>query len=654
VKKSSAKISTLVAVSGGLAALPAGALELGDVQVNSSLGQPLRASIAYALAPNEELVSSCVSLQAGLPQNGMPAITSARLSVTDGVIAITGSSPIRDPLVSMRINVRCPYTANLSREYMLFIDPAPVSQPAVAKQATAGSEVQPQSAAASTESVVIRSGGSNAVPAARSQRLAPASIAAGTRHRVQPGESLSEIAQAIPGRPVGLWEAVAAIFDANPDAFIDDDPNKLKAGSWLLIPDFGAIATPGVAAENVFDAGDDSIAQDDAASLTTDTSVATAYEPEFVPAATVADNGDSLANEPLVADPAGNSANPYITADDFIEPTQVGIPDTALESPRASSTAPNVAAANVRPAEAPVRSSNRSSNWLVWLVGGGVALFGALLLFGRLLRERYASSPIGAVAMPERRRERTDVRRIEEASAIEVEFEELRSAQENTVLDADLIIGTGLKQNSDIAVAQDFGYGVPAALDLELPEEMSSGVDSSAATDIIPPINLEMDSILESEVLPDVDDDYDMSVIVDATQVPRPEDVTQKDLEAVPLHTSDERLISDDYTLSHEVDYKVLEQDYEDEFTATQALNNEITRAAAELAARMDEEFGSTEDTAEISRASVTALDITAQLPANNDDISDLDDTGINESITVDMHADEVTVEMPARKGRSA
>jgi len=51
VKNSSTLKSALVVVSGGLVAAPATALELGDVKVHSSLGQPLRASIAYALAP---------------------------------------------------------------------------------------------------------------------------------------------------------------------------------------------------------------------------------------------------------------------------------------------------------------------------------------------------------------------------------------------------------------------------------------------------------------------------------------------------------------------------------------------------------------------------------------------------------------------------
>ena len=282
----------------------------------------------------------------------------------------------------------------------------------------------------------------------------------------------------------------------------------------------------------------------------------------------------------------------------------VDIPDTTVDSPLQTSSSPNVAAASVRPASA----DSGATNWLLWLVGAGIAVIGGLLFFGRRLRERFASAPIGAVAVPERRRPGNDTQRLEAISSIEVELQELSATQENAILDADLIIGTGLQPGGDVDLAQDFGFAAPTALDMELPEEMSSGGAHTAATDIIPPLKFDVDSILESEVLPefaDDQDDYDMSVIVDATKMPFPDDVTQKDLAAVPLETSDETLITGDYTVSHEVDYKVLEQDYEDELTATQALNSEITRAAAELAARMDEEFGDSENTAEMSLASV-------------------------------------------------
>ena len=38
-----------------------------------------------------------------------------------------------------------------------------------------------------------------------------------------------------------------AIFAANPESFLDNDPNKLKAGSWLTIPSLDGTA-PVVAA----------------------------------------------------------------------------------------------------------------------------------------------------------------------------------------------------------------------------------------------------------------------------------------------------------------------------------------------------------------------------------------------------------------------
>ncbi len=640
MKKSSARISALVAMSGGLATLPAAALELGEAQVNSSLGQPLRASIAYALAPNEQLFGSCVSLQGGQPQSDLPVVSAARITVADGVISIVGDSVIRDPLVSMRVNVRCPYTANLSREYMLFLDPADMPrQPSASTDlitAPATASAPPVTAAATTP------------PAPAAQRGATANIepiTGGSRHRVQPGESLSEIAQTIANRPVGLWAAVGAIFDANPDAFIDNDPNKLKAGSWLLIPDFGVATSDAAADTPIFSTAV-------VADLPADEPVS--YEPAAQPAAAP----ETVVETPIVSEATTDQTpidqdDSYAAGNEYADAFVVGIPATNLESPRTSSTAPNVATASVKP----VAVTEKSTHWFVWLVGAGIAVIAALLFFGSRLRERFASTPIGAPAIPERRRPEMDTERLEAVNAIEVEFQELSATQENAILDADLIIGTGLKQGGDVTVAQDFGFSASTRLDMELPEEMSSGGDHTSTTDIIPPMNFGFDSILESELLPetnDIDDEYDMSVIVDATKMPMPEDVTQRDLAAIPLETGDDTLITGDYTLSHELDYKVLEQDYEDEFTATHALNNEITRAAAELAARMDE-FDVADNTSEMSMASMTALDITAQLPANNDDdISDLDDTGINESITVDMRTDDNTVEMPAKKGKSA
>jgi hypothetical protein len=181
---------------------------------------------------------------------------------------------------------------------------------------------------------------------------------------------------------------------------------------------------------------------------------------------------------------------------------------------------------------------------------------------------------------------------------------------------------------------------------------------------MLPPLRTDEHSILESEVLPE-DDDYDMSVIVDATKMPLHEDVTERDLKAVEVNTEDETQIVQSYTINKQVDYQVLEQDYEDELTATQALNQEIARAAAELTDHMEIAVDGKDgdETTALPLATVTELDVTAQMPARNEELSDDDDTGVNEALTVNMELNDETVEMapndetvemPVKTGKTA
>jgi Tfp pilus assembly protein FimV len=62
-------------------------------------------------------------------------------------------------------------------------------------------------------------------------------LEAGVDYQVQAGDMLSSIAQRIADRPAGSTYAVAdQLFMLNPDAFIANDPNRLKMGSVLSIP----------------------------------------------------------------------------------------------------------------------------------------------------------------------------------------------------------------------------------------------------------------------------------------------------------------------------------------------------------------------------------------------------------------------------------
>ena len=436
-------------------------------------------------------------------------------------------------------------------------------------------------------------------------------IAAAATYRVIPGDTLSGIAKRIQNRSVALWPAVHAIFEANPAAFMNNDPNQLKAGSWLSIPSFDGSAAIVAAAEPATDVVDAPYAE--------------ALPVAAVDVPTTPIEATTNAADPVAAPSSGivldDLANSGVMTGD-LQPGDI-ILDSQLEGPKTSSSSPNVPTAIIT-TRSTSNAGKASPSWMFWLAGSGIALIFGLIMFGRRLRNDSRTAPTASQAdQPNGRRFSDTQSETENVEAIGIDYDltDDSPTQENLVLDADLVIGTGLGQSTDSDISQDFGFAATTDLDIELPFEPIA--EPQDETDMLPPLRPDVHSILESEIMPEEDDDdYDMSVIIDATKMPQPEDVTERDLKAVEVATGDVTMIDKSYTISKEVDYQIVEQDYEDEMTATQALNEEIARAAAELNARMDADSG--DETAALPLASVTELDITAQMPAQNDELSDL------------------------------
>ncbi len=632
-KLANRSLPAIFAVGTSLAALPAAAVQLGELTVQSRLGQPLRASIAYALAPNEQISNYCVTLRPGPSVSGLPGFGPATVSVANGVILLSGSTPVREPMVAAHVVVNCPYSANLSREYQLFIDPlAPAYDQAAVTQ---------QAAPAASPVAVAAEAIQRPVASVVSQAVVK-DLSASTQHVVQSGDTLSDIASRIQNRPIGLWPAVNVIFEANPQAFIANDPNRLIAGSILSIPDFGGTAAAVAAVETAEQTTVTEVTVSDS------TAAQQADDPE-APAATsevVEDNGvvnlDAFAEatETAVAEPTVSSTNVIIDAD--------------LEGPTTASSSPNVPVAIITtPSNG--SESTASSPWLIWLAGSGIAAILGLLMFGRRFRKQPDTAPLAPVAG--RRRfndtEETDTESME-SLGVDYDLTDDSPTEENLVLDADLLIGTGLEESSGANDVSDFGFAAVAEADVDLPFEPVASL--SDMTDIVPSLSTNEHSILESEVLPE--DDYDMSVIVDATKMSMHEDATERDLKAVEVASDDDTLLAQNYTINKEVDYNVLEQDYEDELSATQALNEEIARAAAELVEHMDDDSDN-DMTAALPLASITELDATAQVPAQNDEVSDVDvddpdATGVIDAITANTKTDDETVEMPVESGKAS
>jgi len=321
--------------------------------------------------------------------------------------------------------------------------------------------------------------------------------------------------------------------------------------------------------------------------------------------------------------------------------------DAELPGPTTSSTSPNVTSAVI--ATDPVSDNSGPPSWLNWLAGGVIAIVFGLMMFRRRPGGRASSGPETPLAteQPQHRfsdTQSTDTKSIE-APEVDYDISDDSPTEENLVLDADLIMGTGLSDSSTPDISDGFRFAEPSELDVEVPSEPAESQPAPTGEY----------SILDSEVLPiAADDDYDMSVIIDATKIPQADETAEHDFKAVEVTTGDETLMTQNFMSDKDADFQIIEQDYEDELTATQALNLEIAHAAAELTAKMEIEGTnkSDDETSALPLATVTELEITAQLPARNDEISSPEDNEDSEAVTANTIADEDTIDMPVESGK--
>ncbi len=664
----------------GLMSGPASALQLGDLDVQSALGQPLRASIAFALSPNEQLLSNCILLKRGTSTDGLQMMSQASISVASGAILLTGTTPLREPMLAMQVMINCPYTANLTRSYTIMLDPAGIvaESPTVVSQRAAAVTATPET---------VR-------PRPQRQRTVRTNvdttpIALSTEHIVKVGETLSDIATRIENRPIGLWPAVEAIFAANPDAFINGDVNLLKAGSRLSIPSFDNVTAPVLSSSL-------DVAPETTVTMTAEAESTTAYAGLVDVEPATLEEVSTVENTELLGLPPENASVPLAGADttamiavqpgdisvagetSFVSPIESAagsLPQSATSDVESRTVAePVVAAAPpVAAVASPARvvapaKTNADWSWMMWLAGSGIALILGLLLFGRKLRARFSPAPVaapdGALIQDDE-----DTARNQALNEFDIPIGDLPPGEQEYMLDADLGAGTGFDAGGDVDDAQDFGFSstqiAVADLDMELSEEIAAEPETHP-TDIIPTHRVEEASILDEEILPE-DDEYDLSMIVDATRQNHGDDLsTEKDLQAIPFDSVADEELDLDCTLNDEFGLTTLEKDYEDELTATQAANKEIEKAAAELALRMAEV--SDDETSVLPAANGNApseadatvevtSEVTVQMPgaadAENEEFSDADETGFHNELTAQMPTaeDDATAEMVVESG---
>jgi pilus assembly protein FimV len=268
-----------VALALALGASNAFALGLGQVQVKSSLNQPLLAEIPILEnAPGEaaelqiRLASAESFARIGLERPNGALVAALQFNIVEGsngrpVIRITTANRINDPFLGLLIEAEWA-RGKLLREYTLLLDP-PVAVPsrATPSQTTAlpQGDVRPapaESLASPPPMPAARpgAGGSTATPSARP--AAAPSLAPGESYGpVNEGDSVWRIAsRAIPDSSININQMMIALQRANPDAFIGGNINRLRTGAVLRIPsrDEALAIRPGEAAQLLRDQSSDS------------------------------------------------------------------------------------------------------------------------------------------------------------------------------------------------------------------------------------------------------------------------------------------------------------------------------------------------------------------------------------------------------------
>ncbi|MDH0420655.1 hypothetical protein N5K37_02900 [Delftia tsuruhatensis] len=259
------KLSVLAAAAVVSVALPASeawALALGRVNVQSALGEPLRAEVeipqitaAEAEGLRVGVASPGVFRTQGMEYNA--TASQVRVSVqrrADGsaVLRLTSTQPVNEPFVDLVIDASWA-SGNLQRNYTLLLDPPTLQKlpPAVTAAAQA-SAPEPGAAprraapapspAAAGNTEESRPAPAPAAPrrstaSARERAAAAPAPSEASEVRIKTGDTAGRIAAAHLPAGVSLDQMLVAMLRSNPKAFINGNVNRMRSGAVLTVPD---------------------------------------------------------------------------------------------------------------------------------------------------------------------------------------------------------------------------------------------------------------------------------------------------------------------------------------------------------------------------------------------------------------------------------
>jgi pilus assembly protein FimV len=233
----------------------AAALGLGRLNVQSALGETLKAEIEVTSITPEE--ASSLKLRVAPPEAYHAAgveynssLASAQVQVqrrADGrsYLRVTSDRAVLEPFVDVIIEATWS-SGRLVREYTMLFDPPTATRVAQAPAPAVTTQIAPAPAtpppatatAAPPPAPVVAAAPPRAVPRPAAVEVPRPAVAgpAGDSVRVNPGDSLSRIAGRTQRPGISLDQMLVSLFRGNPQAFSGENMNRLKSGAVLTVP----------------------------------------------------------------------------------------------------------------------------------------------------------------------------------------------------------------------------------------------------------------------------------------------------------------------------------------------------------------------------------------------------------------------------------
>jgi len=221
------------------------ALGLGEIDMQSALNQPMQASIGLTSAGGTDLSQIKVNI-ASAEAHQRAGLSRARIlgnfrfkveqdSRGQPVIRVSSTETIHEPFVEFMLELTWP-NGRLMRQYTVLVDP-PLTMPA-APAIPAAPLSGATRATPVAEKPARRYRPSSAAPTtARAPATYDTGQPASSYGPVKRDETLWKIAKRIrPDSGVSMEQMMLALQRANPNAFLNNNINNLKAGATLTIP----------------------------------------------------------------------------------------------------------------------------------------------------------------------------------------------------------------------------------------------------------------------------------------------------------------------------------------------------------------------------------------------------------------------------------